>query len=280
VHSEVFDHSGYVALKVKDAIVDQIRNAKKRRPNIKPNNPDFLVHVHVSGNDCSVSLDSSGESLHRRGYRLDGSIAPLNEALAAGMIMLTGWKGETNFVDFMCGSGTLLIEAAMIAHNIPAGAYRQKFGFEKWNDYDDELFQKIKDSEDEIEFNNLITGCEISKASFFEAQRNIKNAYLHKRIELHNQSFENLVPPPSPGIVITNPPYGERLSMNDLNSFYKTIGNKLKRDFAGYTAWIISSNPEATKFIGLHPAQKIKLYNGSLECKYQKFELYEGSKKK
>jgi len=281
VFSSIFTHSQFVALRVKDAIADRFRMKFQIRPSVNLDRPDLRINIHLTRNLCIVSLDSSGVSLHKRGYRIALVDAPISEVLAAGMIMLSGWDKKTAFVDPMCGSGTLLIEAAMIANNIPAGYYRQFFGFQQWNDFDAVLWEKIKNKSSEAveESDAEITGCDISPKSIDSATKNIFAAKFHKDIKIKLSAFEDYIPPPAPGTMITNPPYGERLRSEDIIKLYQSIGDGLKQNYAGYHAWIISSHFEALKFIGLRPSKKISLFNGPLECKFVNFQLYEGSKK-
>jgi putative N6-adenine-specific DNA methylase len=230
--------------------------------------------------ECTVLLDSSGEPLNKRGYRVNSSLAPINEVLAAGMILLSNWDANSNFVDPMCGSGTLPIEAALIAYHIPPGMFRKQFAFEKWKDFDKDLFEEIYDEDlPKTKFEHKIIAADISAGAIRIASDNAKNAFVQNKIEFINQPFERLVPPEDGGMVMMNPPYGERLKRNDIEAFYERIGNHLKRNFAGYEAWIISSNKEATKRIGLKPSMKIPLINGSLECNFMRFNLYKGSRK-
>lgn len=281
VHSPNFSHSKYVALKVKDAIVDQFRETFKKRPYVETENPDIQINVHISNTLCTVSLDSSGESLHKRGYRIKTTKAPLNEVLAAGMILLSGWDLKSNFIDPMCGSGTLLIEAAMIANGIPPGIYRKKFAFETWKDFDSKLFENIYEEESEkLAFNPKIFGSDNSEIAIRIASENISNAALKRKIDISIIPIENYKPPQeNKGVVITNPPYGERLKKTEINKFYKTLGDLFKNEYAGYTIWMLSSNFDAIKNIGLKPSAKLTLFNGPLECKFLKFDIYEGSKK-
>jgi putative N6-adenine-specific DNA methylase len=279
VFSEEFRHSKFVSYKVKDAIVDQFREKTGKRPNISISNPDIRLNMHIADDKCTLSLDSSGESLHRRGYRQESVEAPLNEVLAAGMIMLSGWNGQTDFLDPMCGSGTLLIEAAMIAYGIAPGTYRKEFAFEKWADFDADLFADIaEETIDTPPFTHTISGSDIAPGAVKAAEMNIKAAFLSKKVSVSMHNFFDLRPKTPGGTIVTNPPYGERLQPNDLRIFYQKIGDKLKVDFGGYEAWVIGSNPECMKFIGLRPDRKIKLYNGALECSFRKFSLYEGKK--
>lgn len=282
VHSDYFSHSKYVALKVKDSIVDQFREKFKKRPNVEVENPDIRISIHISHNICTVSLDSSGDSLHKRGYRIKTHKAPLNEVLAAGMILISGWDKKSVFIDPMCGSGTLVIEAAMIANNIPPGIYRKKFGFETWKDFDSELLEEIYEEESpasEIEIK--VIGSDVSEIAIRISKDNIDNATLKRKIELFIKPIEDFIPPnDETGIVITNPPYGERIKKNEINDFYKLLGDRFKNSFKGYNIWVLSSNFEAIKHIGLHPSKKITLFNGALECKFFNYTIYEGSKKR
>jgi putative N6-adenine-specific DNA methylase len=278
VTSQYFNHSQFVALKAKDAIVDQFREKFGKRPSIDSNSPTILLNIHLTEDECMVALDSSGESLHKRGYRLNSILAPLNEVLAAGMIQLTGWNGDSNFIDPMCGSGTLPIEAALIAYNIPPGIFRKEFGFEKWKDFDEELFKHIYDDDSTSkDFSYQISGSDVSAGAIRIATENAKNAFLLNKIKLSVCSIESLVPPEEKGIVITNPPYGERLKKNNIQAMYQSMGNHLKKHFNGYDIWILSGNKEAIDAIGLHPSKKINLLNGSIECKFQRYSIYSGS---
>ena len=280
IHSESFNHSKYVAYRTKDAIADYFNGKYEKRPSVRLNRPDMYIHIHISHHDCSVSLDSSGESLHKRGYRMEQGEAPLNEVLAAGMILKTGWRGESNFVDPMCGSGTLLIEAAMIALNIPPGLYRKAYGFERWPDFDRELFEEIfQDDSGEREFTFKCYGLDISPKAIDMAEKNIQNAGLSRYIELKTLPFQKYDKAPMPGILVTNPPYGERISSDDIMNLYAMIGERLKHAFTGYKAWILSYKDECFDKIGLRPEQKLKLMNGALECEYRCYELFKGTNK-
>ncbi|HAF29337.1 MAG TPA: RNA methyltransferase [Bacteroidales bacterium] len=281
VYSDHFSHSKYVALKVKDAIVDQFREKFQKRPYVDTEDADVNISIHISNDICTVSLDSSGDSLHKRGYRLKTTKAPLNEVLAAGMILLSGWDKQSVLIDPMCGSGTLIIEAAMIANNIPPGIYRKKFGFETWKDFDSDLLEKIYE-EDSPEINTKIEiiGSDISEIAIRISKENISNAGLKNKIELNVGPIENYMPPVvQSGVVITNPPYDERIKVSEINNLYKTLGDSFKNKYKGYEVWLLSSNFEAIKHIGLRPTQKITLFNGPLECKFLNYSIYEGSKK-
>ena len=276
-----FTHSQYAALKVKDAIADEFREHFGARPSVDVDNPDLRINVHIENEKVTVSFDSSGESLHKRGYRKNVDKAPMNEVLAAGLIKLTGWQCDSNFVDCMCGSGTLPIEAAMLAMGLPAGFFRKKWGFMTWHDFDKELWQNVMlDAGAEMEeFNYEILASDRSAKAVEIARANIENAHMHYDIKLSKQDMFEMVPPEGGGIMIINPPYGERLEEKDIVTLYKGIGDALKKNFKGFEAWIISSNKDALKLIGLKPSKKIDVYNGPLECKFERFEVFEGSYK-
>ncbi len=279
VYSEEFRNSQFVKYRVKDAIADWFMEHEEKRPSIRIDNPDIRLNVHISHDQCTVSLDSSGESLHKRGYRDAQTDAPINEALAAGLLLMAGWDGQTDFVDPMCGSGTFLIEAALIALNIPPCIYRKEFAFEKWADFDPELFDFLyNDDSNERTFDHKIIGCDISPRALKVAEANIKAAGLGKYITLERRDIADWTPQTEPCLVVTNPPYGERLVSDDLVGLYEQIGTSLKRNFAGSTAWIISSNDECVRKIGLHASQKVEVLNGALECKFLKYELFSGKR--
>lgn len=281
VNSQYFNHSRYVALKFKDALADQFREKFGKRPFVDPRNPQIQFHVHVNNDMCTVSIDSSGESLHRRGYRVSQDIAPLNEVLAAGMIMIAGWNGDSDFLDPMCGSGTLLIEAALIAYGIAPGIFRSHFGFEDWLDFDPDLLEKIyNDDSLERDFEHSIIGIDISRQAVESALTNIKQAGLQRKVTvIHKSIFDHDPVFEGHGMVITNPPYGERLRKDQIETFYKQLGDTFKQRYNGCDVWMISSNFEALKNFGLRPAQRYNLFNGALECKYQNFQIYKGSLK-
>lgn len=277
VFSTEFRHSQYVAYRVKDAIVDYFREKTGKRPNVKLTNPDLYISIHIAENACTLSLDSSGESLHRRGYRQEAVEAPLNEVLAAGMILMTGWKGECDLIDPMCGSGTIPIEAALIARNIAPGVFRKEFAFEKWKDFDADLFEEIfNDDSEEREFNHHIYGYDIKQQANIIATRNVKAAGLSKDITLDVRDFAEFTQPAEKAIIITNPPYGERISTDDLLGLYEMIGSKLKHEFKGSEAWILSYREECFTKIALKPSTRIPLYNGALECEFRKYEMFDG----
>ena len=278
-NSEVFNHSKYASLLVKDGIADYFRNKYDKRPNVDLENPDLTINLHINKHTCTVSLDSSGESLHKRGYKLDTIIAPMNEVLASGLILLSGWNKQDNFHDPMCGSGTLLIEAAMIAYNIPANIFRNKFGFESWKDFDSELFEKIKDVSlnKEVDFKGTITGGDNFQKAIRISRKNIENALMFENIKVKNEDFfETSIKENS--FVIFNPPYGERIELG-INEFYEKVGDSLKNNYKNCTVWIISSDLENMKMIGLKPTKKINLMNANLKCSFREFKIYVGSKK-
>lgn len=281
VYSDDFRHSKFVSYRVKDAIADYFMERFKKRPSVQLTNPDLYINIHIAQNNCTLSLDSSGESLHKRGYRSDQTEAPLNEALAAGMILLSGWQGETDFIDPMCGSGTLLIEAALIALNIAPGIYRNSFAFEKWKNFDEELFDNIyNDDSGERPFTHTIYGSDMSMRAIRIAEANVKSAGLSKYIKLEVKPMQDIEEPKEPALVLFNPPYGERLVTEDLIGLYEMIGRTLKHKFSGMTAWIISSNFECLAKIGLKPSKKISLLNGALPCEFRCYELFSGKRDK
>jgi len=281
LHSEQFNHSQFVALKTKDAIVDQFRDRYGKRPDVDKDYPDLRVNLHIFNDQCSVALDSSGNSLNQRGYRTATNIAPINEVLAAGMLLLSGWDGQGDFLDPMCGSGTILAEAAMIACNIPPNLNRKEFAFEKWNDWDNDLFDAVTDSllKRVREFHYTIKGYDKAPSAVMKAKDNIKNANLDEYITITQEDFFRTEKETrGPLQMVFNPPYGERLEI-DLERFYREIGDTLKQGYPGTNAWFITANLEALKFVGLRPSRKIKLFNGKLETRFVKYEMYEGSKK-
>lgn len=280
VFSEEFRHSKFVSYKVKDAIVDYFREKFNKRPSVRINRPDVLLNIHIAQTTCTLSLDSSGESLHRRGYRQEAVEAPLNEVLAAGMILMTGWKGECDLIDPMCGSGTIPIEAALIARNIAPGVFRKEFAFEKWNDFDQDLFDTIyNDDSQECEFTHKIYGYDNNPQANEIATHNIKAAGVSKDIVLKLQPFQQFEQPAEKSMIITNPPYGERISTNNLLGLYQMIGERLKHAFTGNTAWVLSYREECFDQIGLKPTAKIPLFNGALECEFRKYEIFDGKYK-
>ena len=282
VHSQIFTHSLYIALKTKDAIVDKFRNTTGVRPDVDLQFPDLKINVHIDRQMCTISLDSSGDSLHKRGYKTATNIAPINEVLAAGMIMLSGWDGQTDFMDPMCGSGTILAEAAMIACNIPPNLMRKEFAFERWQDWDVDLFEKIEESllGKTRDFHHKIIGYDKSPSAVSKARENIKNAHLDEFITIKHEDFFKTQKGGEEKLhMVFNPPYGERLESLNVEEFYSNIGNTLKQGYPNTEAWFITSNLEALKFVGLRPSRKIKLFNAKLEARFCKYDIYEGSKK-
>lgn len=288
VYSDTFRTSRFVTYRVKDAIADYWMEHADKRPSVAVEAPDILINVHIAKEHLTLSLDSSGESLHKRGYRVANTEAPINEALAAGMLLMAGWKGQSDFYDPMCGSGTLLIEAALIARNIAPGVFRQAFAFEKWPDFDAELWSDIyNDDSQEHEFTHKIYGSDASFYAIQQAAKNIKSAGVQKDVELKQIRMEEIkisnlqssISNPSP-LVMLNPPYGERLKSNkEMEDLYSAIGSTLKHQFAGATAWIISSNDAAMKCIGLKPSRKVRLLNGELDCQFNRYDLFQGKRK-
>lgn len=282
LNQSTLTHSQYVALKAKDAIVDQFRDATGDRPNVDIDEPDLRIHLHIYQDQCTLSFDSSGESLHKRGYRDYTNQAPLNEALAAALIILSGWDKKSMFADFMCGSGTLLIEAGLMAGNIAPNKFKRKFGFQTWRDYDAVLWKKIYNEAIQAETpvtDFKIYGSDISGVVLDKARQNIENAGLKGLIELKKGSFEKFTPVGEGGVLITNPPYGMRIEPKDIISMYQSMGDTMKQKFKGWTCWIFTGNLEAAKYIGLRPTRKIHLFNGPIECRFLKFDIYSGTKK-
>ncbi|MFN8254986.1 MAG: THUMP domain-containing protein [Bacteroidales bacterium] len=284
VHSKYFKHSLFVSQRAKDAIVDQLRDDQGNRPSVDTENPDIFIDIHLSEDKVTVSLDSSGHPLNQRGYRKSAGDAPLNEVLAAGLILLSGWDGMSNFIDPMCGSGTLLIEAAMIASNTAPNLLRKEFAFMRWANYDKKLWIKtLNDAKISQRLPDKkkikIIGSDISMGMLQIAQRNIGGAGLSNIISLRNKSFSQFIAPAGTGVLVFNPPYGERLKVKQIEDLYTSIGNNLKNNWKNYEAWILSSNYDAFKHIGLKPHKKFKLFNGSLECRFSGFEVFEGTRK-
>ena len=284
VYSDYFRHSQFVTYRVKDAIVDWWMERGGVRPSVKLTNPDLYLNVHIGGDIVTVSLDSSGESLHKRGYRVANTQAPINEALAAGMLLLAGWNGQGDFYDPMCGSGTLLIEAALIARNIAPGIYRKGFAFEKWANFDADLFEDVySDDSREREFTHKIYGSDAGFYAMQTAMKNVESAGLQRDIEVKQIRVQELrltEKDTDGALVMINPPYGERLAQDkDVMNLYKDMGTALKHQFSGATAWIISSNDEALKCIGLRPAKRVRLVNGDLDCWFNQYVLFKGDHK-
>ena len=278
--SDLFTHSKYVSLKTKDAIVDQIRDATGHRPDVNVREPTYRVHIHINHNEVSVSLDSSGQALFKRGFRTQAGDAPINEVLAAGLIRLSKWDMKTPLLDITCGSGTICIEAARMALNLPAHLPSRVFGFEQWRDFDQALWEGLK--KDAYQAKGKcppITGLDISKRAISVARGNASNAEVDSRIQFVEQDFFEYLPSGEPGFIISNPPYDERMQIKDINAFYAEIGDSFKKNFRGWEAWMISSNIPALKMLGLKPSRKIPLFNGPLECRLYRFEMYAGSKK-
>jgi putative N6-adenine-specific DNA methylase len=281
VNSTHFDHSGYAGLVLKDTIADYFRKKTGRRPSVNTENPDILINLHISHDFVTISLDSSAIPLFKRGYRKEQAVAPLNEVLAAGILLISGWDGAKTLVDPMCGSGTISIEAGLIASNTPPGKFRKSFGFQKWKDYEPGVFQKIKEKFDGriIVPSGKILTSDISDKAAGQARENIANAGLDKYISVEIIDFKDTRGNADEGFVMLNPPYGLRLQPEETDELYSMIGSTLKHRYPGYTAWLISSNMESLKHIGLRPRNKHILFNGALECTLLKYELYQGSKK-
>ena len=281
VHSEYFNHTEFVSQKCKDAIVDQFRERTGQRPSIDKIFPDLRINIHIDKDQVSVALDTSGNALNQRGYRTATNIAPINEVLAAGILLLSGWEGQGHFLDPMCGSGTLLAEAAMIACNIPANINRKEFAFEKWNDWDNDLFDQVTASllKKVREFHYTIKGYDKAPSAVSKAIANIKNANLEEYVSIVEENFFDTEKSTEGKLhMVFNPPYDERLDIH-MEEFYKNIGDTFKKNYPNTNAWFITANLEALKFVGLKPSRKIKLFNASLEARLVKYEIYEGSKR-
>jgi len=281
VNSPVFHHTGYAGLLLKDAIADWFREKAGKRPSVDTSDPDIVFNLHISNDLVTVSLDSSVVPLYKRGYRKEQGSAPINEILAAGIILLSGWKAETSFLDPMCGSGTIPIEAALIASDIPAGRFRQFYGFQRWRDYNEELLLQVrKESESEAHIPAIkISGSDVSDDAVTMTHTNVESAGLSDIIKISKNDFCDLKASDNEGVIIMNPPYGQRIKSADNDKLYSMIGSTLKHNFPGYQAWLITSDKDSLKQVGLKPAKKTALFNGSLECVLVKYELYQGSKK-
>ncbi len=281
----VFKHTGYPALKTKDAIVDYFREKFNERPSVDTSSPDMKINLYINKNDATISLDTSGEPLFKRNYRKDNVITSLNEVLAAGMILLSDWNAQGNFIDFMCGSGTLLIEAAMIAHKVPPNIFRESFSFEKWKNFNPEIWENVLDETLDIkisksDFKDKILGGDISGNAIEISKKNINNTIFKNYIDLRTTSFTEMKIPEGGGTIIIDPPYDERFKEKNVEVLYQKIGDFLKQNCMNYDVWILSGNRDAIKKIGLRKAKTMTLFNGSLECKFLKYEIYKGSKKK
>lgn len=280
IFSENFRHSKFVAYRVKDAIADYWRDKTGDRPNVGISNPDIRVNIHIAEDVVTISLDSSGESLHQRGYKTANVPAPINEVLAAGLIMLSGWDGECDFIDPFCGSGTIAIEAALIALNVYPGVFRKEYAFEKWKDFDAELFDRIyNDDSKEREFDHKIYGYDINRQAVQIAIGNVQNAGVKDIVSIEQRDFYEFEQPLEKAIIITNPPYGDRITTDDIFDLYETIGKNLKRYFVGNDAWIITHHEELFAKIGFRPSTRYALFNGSLECEFRKYQIFDGKLK-
>ena len=277
VYSEEFNNSRFVTYRVKDAIADFFNEKYGKRPSIRLTNPDIRLDVHISGRDVTLSLDSSGDPLFKRGWRVAQTDAPINEVLAAGIILLSGWDGKTDLIDPMCGSGTFLIEAALIGANIAPGVYRDHYAFQQWPDYDADLFDKVyNDDSAEREFTHKIYGSDIEGKAIAIARANVKNAGLNKYIELERRDFNEIELVPEGGTLISNPPYGERLNVEDIEALYREMGFKFKHTFKGYNIWLICNNEELYHKVGLKPSVRYKLNNGGLDCELLQYVIFDG----
>jgi len=281
ISESVFTNTLYVAQRAKDAIVDRFRDRQGVRPSVDLGNPHLRINVYIHREECTVSLDSSGESLHKRGYRQRTWEAPLSEVLGAGLIRLSGWDRETPLYDPMCGSGTIPMEAAMLAGDTPAGYFRKEFGFMKWNDFQEDIWIRVKEEADSRihPVRVPIRGTDKARQAIHAAKINIRRTHLGGDVQLTVANFHSAKPPFPTGMILMNPPYDERIRLDDVIAFYRSLGDALKHLYAGWQAWIISSDLQALKFVGLRPSRKIPLFNGPLECRFVKFSLYEGNGK-
>lgn len=281
INSPHFGHSGYAGLLLKDAIADSFRNKTGRRPSVDTSDPGILINLHISNDLVTISIDSSVVPLFKRGYRQEQPFAPLNEVLAAGIILLSGWNATTSLTDPMCGSGTIPIEAGLIACKVPPGKFRKFFGFQRWKDFDKELFEKIKrESDSQIGLSPVkIFGSDISEQAIQQSKANVARAGLSDVVSLEVSDFKNLKTIDNQGFVFLNPPYGQRLQPDEIDVLYSMIGTTLKHNFSGTTAWLITSNKESLKNVGLKTKEKHTLFNGALECILLKYEMYQGTKK-
>lgn len=279
VYSDVVSNSRFAVYKAKDAVADYFNEKYGKRPNVSVSNPDIFINLYIAGENCTVSLDSSGEPLYKRGYRVAQTQAPMNEVLAAGLVLLSGWDCKSNFMDPMCGSGTIAIEAALFALNIAPGVFRKHFAFEDWKDFDADLFSEIyNDDSGEREFKHKIYASDINRVVIEVARKNIAAASLTKYIELQACDFMKLTPPPSPLCIVTNPPYGERLKA-DIEALYSEMGTTLKHNYKNTVCHIISSSQDGFNKIGLKPSSKVKLFNGEIECEYRSYRMFDGKMK-
>jgi putative N6-adenine-specific DNA methylase len=281
INSPHFDHTGYAGLILKDSVADYFRKKSGRRPSVNTDSPKILINLHVSNDQVTISIDSSVVPLFKRGYRQEQAVAPLNEVLAAGILLLSGWDASVTLTDPMCGSGTILVEAGMIACKIPPGKFRQFFGFQRWKDYDEELFGKIRFETDcQSRLSPVkIYGSDIIEHATLQAKANVARVGLSDVVSIVVSDFMKLKAIDNRGYLFLNPPYGQRLKPDEIDLLYSQIGTTLKHNFPGTTAWLITSNKESLKNIGLKPIEKHTLYNGALECILLKYEMYHGSKK-
>lgn len=282
VNESNLTHSQFISQKAKDAIVDQFRDQTGSRPSVDLEAPDFRIHLHIYDNRCTLSFDSSGDTLFKRGYRDFTNQAPLNESLAAALVLLSGWDRKQCLADFMCGSGTILIEAGLIARNIAPNKFRSRFGFQLWKDYDAAIWKQVQveAASAEVETPGLkLFGSDISGIVLDKARQNIENAGLSDMIQLRKHSFEKFTPPCEDGMLICNPPYGLRIEAENILEMYQSFGDVMKQKLKGWTCWFFTGNLDVAKFIGLRPSRKIPLYNGSIECRFLRYDIYAGSLK-
>lgn len=279
IASDIFKNSLFASQRGKDAIVDYFRQKYHKRPSVHKSNPDILINVHLADKELTISLDSSGDSLHKRGYRREGVPAPINEVLAAAIVKLAVKDFKQPIIDPMCGSGTLAIEAAMMGRGMPPGMIRRSYCFQNWANYQPRLMREVYDEIEITDTRIKIFANDISEEAIEHARSNAMRANVNSFIRFSNKDFDEYKAKVKEGVVLINPPYGERLEIEDVEAFYASIGNRLKNHYVGYNAWIISSNVKGMKKIGLKPDRKIKLFNGSLECTLNQYVLFEGGLK-
>jgi putative N6-adenine-specific DNA methylase len=280
LNSDLFDTNLFPALKAKDAIADRFRKATGKRPDVNREEPDFEVQLFIFRNTCQVLVNSSGPSLHLRGYRTDVDKAPLSEVLAAGIILLSGWEPHIPLIDFMCGSGTIPIEAALIAGHIPPGTFRKRYAFEQWMDFDEELYKTIREKQLDriVDTEARIYGNELNKWVYKKAQENVESAGVEDMVRLSCGDFRDFESGEQRGTIVINPPYGEKLAVEEIETFYAAIGERLKHHYAGFQAWILTGSPEGASAIGLRPHRRVKVFNGPIECRLLGFELFKGKR--
>ena len=278
--SKVFRNNHYVELRIKDAIVDQFRKNTSLRPSVDIKNAEIKINVHIQETQFTISLDSSGESLHKRGYRKAMHPASLSEVLAAGLVLLSGWNAEKPLLNPMCGSGTIALEAAMIAANIFPGITGRSYAFQYWPDFDQLLFERVLEGmPDPRHLSHPIIATDIDPQAVRITKSNARSLGMEKLILIERADFLDSQEMVEPGMIIMNPPYGERLEVENIEKLYQEIGTTLKHKYSGSSAWLFTANMEAAKHIGLKPKSKYSLFNAGLECRYLNYSLFRGERK-